>query len=285
MFVNIRGRELDPENTPILSSYASFCPNSSGRDLEALSHPSSPSEFKYSHIRTKLQRQNTLRNSSKRIDPSDAQTAAIGSSNQDLKKVMPYIEENRVSSYEIANISKETSSKHSLGNLFSKSFSFTENKSNKSRSPTASQSQHIRLEVAEPQDSESSNKKTASFDIESLDKSYNKLVNLHVDGTFDAAFEEEEEGDADTHEDNLNGDVNYNKFVNPFRKTQSKRRVIVNVGGVRHQILWRTLERLPKSRLGKLRYAKDLDEIYELCDDFNVDENEFFFDRNPKSFR
>ena len=63
-----------------------------------------------------------------------------------------------------------------------------------------------------------------------------------------------------------------------------KRRVILNVGGTKHEILWKTLERLPKSRLGKLRYAKDLSEIYELCDDYNAAENEFFFDRNPRSF-
>jgi hypothetical protein len=33
-----------------------------------------------------------------------------------------------------------------------------------------------------------------------------------------------------------------------------------------------------------LRFAQSASEIYELCDDYDVDENEFFFDRNPRSF-
>ena len=62
------------------------------------------------------------------------------------------------------------------------------------------------------------------------------------------------------------------------------RRVILNVGGIKHEVMWKTLERLPKSRLGKLRFAQDMNEIHQLCDDYNSEENEFFFDRSPRSF-
>ncbi|CAF0755497.1 unnamed protein product [Brachionus calyciflorus] len=70
----------------------------------------------------------------------------------------------------------------------------------------------------------------------------------------------------------------------PLRLEKNFRRVVLNVGGVKHELLWSALERLPKTRLGKLRFAKNLNEIQELCDDFDPSENEFFFDRSPRSF-
>ena len=64
----------------------------------------------------------------------------------------------------------------------------------------------------------------------------------------------------------------------------NSKRVILNVGGTRHEVMWRTLEKLPNSRLGKIRYASKIEDIKELCDDISPKDNEIFFDRHSSSF-
>lgn len=43
-----------------------------------------------------------------------------------------------------------------------------------------------------------------------------------------------------------------------------QKRIILNVGGVKHEMMWRTLEKIPSSRLGKIRFAKSIQEIEEV---------------------
>ena len=61
-------------------------------------------------------------------------------------------------------------------------------------------------------------------------------------------------------------------------------RVTLNVGGQRHEVRWKTLEALPQSRLGRIRFAANTNEMAKLCDDINAHDNELFFDRHASSF-
>uniref|UniRef100_A0A3P8W6M9 Potassium voltage-gated channel, subfamily G, member 2 n=1 Tax=Cynoglossus semilaevis TaxID=244447 RepID=A0A3P8W6M9_CYNSE len=60
---------------------------------------------------------------------------------------------------------------------------------------------------------------------------------------------------------------------------------IINVGGIKYRIPWSTLEEFPLSRLGKLRSCSNEAEIMDVCDDYDCNRNEYFFDRSPSAFR
>ena len=75
--------------------------------------------------------------------------------------------------------------------------------------------------------------------------------------------------------------LNYNDLL--FKS----KRVILNIGGTKYDVKWKTLEKLPTSRLGKMsriRYTNDMQEMNNLCDELHIQENEIYFDRSPHTF-
>ncbi|XP_034403149.1 potassium voltage-gated channel subfamily V member 2 [Cyclopterus lumpus] len=58
----------------------------------------------------------------------------------------------------------------------------------------------------------------------------------------------------------------------------------INVGGMVYSLPYRLAARYPKTRIGQLATYTDHSRKLELCDDYIVQSNEFFFDRDPKIF-
>ena len=68
------------------------------------------------------------------------------------------------------------------------------------------------------------------------------------------------------------------------RRGNEEDQVHLNVGGVRHEVDPSMLLRFPHTRLARLLCCQSEAAILELCDDYIQDEEEYYFDRNPRVF-
>ncbi|GCC19688.1 potassium voltage-gated channel subfamily S member 3a [Chiloscyllium punctatum] len=71
-----------------------------------------------------------------------------------------------------------------------------------------------------------------------------------------------------------------------FERTAADHELVnINVGGYKQRVDQGTLQRFPQTRLGRLLNCDTEEAILELCDDYNVVDKEYYFDRNPCLFR
>ncbi|XP_048878878.1 potassium voltage-gated channel subfamily S member 2 [Brienomyrus brachyistius] len=60
--------------------------------------------------------------------------------------------------------------------------------------------------------------------------------------------------------------------------------VHINVGGLKQSLSSSTLRKFPETRLGRLLTCDSEEAVLQVCDDYDVQQKEFYFDRNPRLF-
>ena len=92
-------------------------------------------------------------------------------------------------------------------------------------------------------------------------------INIPLRPTFPTAYQEPEPDQAA---------IARHKLANP--------KVIINIGGQKHEVMWKVLEKRPLTRLGMLAKARSHEDILGLVDAYSLRDNEFYFDRDPVTF-
>ena len=89
----------------------------------------------------------------------------------------------------------------------------------------------------------------------------------------------------------LNLSVKNLEMIPTDNKIESKKRIILNISGVKFDVLLRIFERYPNTRLGRLKTIIDensdklKDQLSEICDDFDIIKDEFYFNCDPDVFK
>jgi len=69
-----------------------------------------------------------------------------------------------------------------------------------------------------------------------------------------------------------------------FQHRRSHPKIVINVGGIKHEVMWTMLEKRPLTRLGMLAKAKTHEDILKFVDAYSLTNNEIYFDRDPATF-
>ncbi|KAM4616858.1 potassium voltage-gated channel subfamily V member 2-like [Polymixia lowei] len=86
---------------------------------------------------------------------------------------------------------------------------------------------------------------------------------------------------ADYHDEDDENVYSPSRLSSPSKKDYM---ININVGGKPYQIAYRTAAKYPKTRIGRLATYTDHNMKLDLCDDYTVINNEYFFDRDPDVF-
>jgi hypothetical protein len=82
-------------------------------------------------------------------------------------------------------------------------------------------------------------------------------------------------------------------YSSNFITSTRKKRIILNIRGVKFDIIFETLKKIPNNRLDRLRKLIEIsnqknltinDELLQICDDYNLVQNEYYFNRDPIIF-
>ena len=79
----------------------------------------------------------------------------------------------------------------------------------------------------------------------------------------------------------VNSVINHKDFVKTIFHPI---KITINVRGIKYDVRWKSLEKLPTSRLGKIRYSRSLQELKNYCDDVIIQKNEIYFNKSSKIF-
>lgn len=91
------------------------------------------------------------------------------------------------------------------------------------------------------------------------------------------------------HINKLSNKMNEVELKIKLKAKKAKKHLILNARGIKYDILSDILDRLPNSRLAQLKKLIDqielnkinTDSLLNYCDDYNLERNEFYFNRDP----